>query len=251
MPVRYYDDYIEEDSRMNRLDFRIFSECRCQHTHDYPQILMPLQETLRIWIGDCEYDVTPQELCFIPPDMLHQCQFLSSLLVINTSWSMVDRKDMGILSYPLIVPLRNQMMQLVNLIRTEIEQNPDSKAVYHLYSYLYCKLIENFSTASIRYISEHYDQPITVTQLAELENYNVTYFNDWFKQQTGFPPSHYLRNVRISKAKELLETTGFSVMEIAAMVGYSSNSTLTRAFHSLTGMTPKEYRNRAFFEKTG
>lgn len=236
---------------MNRLDFRICSECCCQHTHNYPQILIPLQETLHIWIGDCKYDVTPRDLCFIPPNMLHRCQFLSSLLVINTPRSMVDRKDMGILSYPLIVTLRNQMMQLVNLIRSEIEQSPDSKAVYHLYSYLYCKLIENCSTASMRYISKHYDQPITVTQLAELENYNVTYFNDWFKQQTGFPPNLYLRNVRISKAKELLETTSFSIMEIAAMVGYSSNSTLTRAFHSLTGMTPKEYRNRTLFAKTG
>lgn len=236
---------------MNRLGFHICRECRCQHTHDYPQIIMPLQETLRIWIGDSEYSVTPRELCFIPPDMLHQCQFLSGLLVINIPRSMLDRKDMGILSYPLIVSLRDQMMQLVNLIRAEIEQNPDSKAVYHLYSYLYYKLIENCSTASMRYISEHYDQPITVMQLAELENYNVTYFNDWFKQQTGFPPSLYLRNVRISKAKELLETTGFSIMEIAAMVGYSSNATLTRAFHSLTGITPKEYRDRAAFAKTG
>jgi len=228
---------------MNRLNFHFCSECRCQHIHDHPQIIMPLEETLRISIGDGEYDVTPQELCFIPPAMLHQCQFFSSLQVINIPQSMIDKKDMGILSYPLIVPLREQMMQLINLIRAEIEQSPDSKAVHHLYSYLYCKLIENCSTASMRYISENYDQPITVTQLAELENYNVTYFNDWFKQQTGFPPNLYLRNVRISKAKELLETTGFSIMEIAAMVGYSSNSTLTRAFHSLTGTTPKEYRD--------
>jgi len=91
----------------------------------------------------------------------------------------------------------------------------------------------------MRYIIEHYDQSITVTQLAELENYNVTYFNDWFKQQTGFPPSLYLRNVRISKAKELLVTTGLSIMEIAVMVGYSSNSTLTRAFHSQTGINQR------------
>jgi len=103
----------------------------------------------------------------------------------------------------------------------------------------------------MRYISDHYDEPITVTQLAEMENYNVTYYNDWFKSQTGFPPSLYLRYVRISKAKELLTQTNFNIMEVAAMVGYSSNSTLTRAFHSLTGMTPKEYRECPCFKKTG
>ncbi|HML85738.1 MAG TPA: AraC family transcriptional regulator [Bacteroidales bacterium] len=110
--------------------------------------------------------------------------------------------------------------------------------------------MENCSTSSIKYISDHYDQPITVQQLAEIENYNVTYYNDWFKEQTGFPPHLYLRYVRINKAKELLIETDFSIMEIAVMVGYSSNSTLTRAFHSLTGMTPKEYRECPCFKKT-
>ena len=39
------------------------------------------------------------------------------------------------------------------------------------------------------------------------------------------------------------EYQGMKTMEIAVMVGYSSNSTFTRAFHSITGMTPKAYRS--------
>ena len=81
-----------------------------------------------------------------------------------------------------------------------------------------------------------------MNQLAEIENYNATYYSDWFKQQTGVSPSMYLRYIRINRAKELLEETDYTVMDIAVMVGYSSNSTFTRAFHSVTGMTPKEYR---------
>jgi len=230
--------------KMIKLDFQIYNECRGSHVHEtYSQILIPLKATLGISIGDTVYDVTPQGLCYIPPGMMHQCQFFGNLLVINIPRDMIDKKDTGILSYPLIIQMRSQMMGLVQLIQAEIEHNPDSKAVYHLYNYLHSKLIENSSTASVHYISQHYDQPITVAQLAKLENYNPTYFNDWFKQQTGFPPSHYLRYVRISKAKEFLETTEFSIMEIASMVGYSSNSTLTRAFHEVTGITPKAYRS--------
>lgn len=237
---------------MVKLDFRIYGECRASHTHElYSQIMVPLQTTLGIRIGDTPYDVAPQELCYIPPGMLHQCQFAGDLLVINVPRDMIDKKDMSMLSCPLIVRLRSEMAGLFRLIQAEIEHDPDSKAVYHLYNYLYSKLIEHGSTASMRYISRHYDQPITVSQLARLENYNPTYFNDWFKQQTGFPPSHYLRYVRIGKAKELLETTDFSIMEIAAMVGYSSNSTLTRAFHEVTGITPKEYRSATALGKTG
>ncbi len=45
-------------------------------------------------------------------------------------------------------------------------------------------------------------------------------------------------------------STNFSVMEIAVMVGYSSNSTFTRAFHNITGMTPKAYRECPCFKQS-
>jgi len=233
------------------LNFSICNECRGEHSHADPQILVPLEATMHILIGTTEYDVTPHELCLIPPDIRHQCNFLSQLLVINIPREALDRMKTGCMSYPLIIPIRNQITQLMELIQAELKQDANSKSVHYLYSYLYNKLMESCSISSIKYISDHYDEPITVKQLADIENYNVTYYNDWFKEQTGFPPNLYLRYVRISKAKELLVETDFSIMEIAVMVGYSSNSTLTRAFHSLTGMTPKEYRECPCFKKTG
>lgn len=60
-----------------------------------------------------------------------------------------------------------------------------------------------------------------------------------------------LRSIHISRAKELLEDTNYTVMDIAVMVGYSSNSTFTRAFHSIVGMTPKEYRDRMGMSDVG
>ncbi len=60
-----------------------------------------------------------------------------------------------------------------------------------------------------------------------------------------------LRSIRISRAKELLEDTNYTVMDIAVMVGYSSNSTFTRAFLSIVGMTPKEYRDRMGMSDVG
>lgn len=233
------------------LNFMIFNECHGEHSHDHPQILIPLEKSMHIRIGSMEYDITPQELCLIPPHIRHQCNFLSQLLVINIPKEILERKKPGWLSYPLIIPIREQITQLMILIQAELKQDPDSKSVHYLYHYLYSKLMENCAVPSVSYITQHYDQPITVQQLADMENYNVTYYNEWFKEQTGFSPNLYLRYVRIDKAKELLIETNFSIMEIAVMVGYSSNSTLTRAFHNLTGMTPKSYRECPCFKRTG
>lgn len=227
---------------VQKLDIQVYHECMGMHDHTYPQILVPLQDTMTISIGETDYQVTPQELSFVPAGMAHQCNYRGKLLVINLVGELTEKQDMVLLSYPLIVSMKGQIIQLVELIQQELKQNPQSKTVRYLYSYLYGKLIENCAAPSIRYIAEHYDMPITVNQLAEIENYNATYYSDWFKQQTGVSPSMYLRYIRINRAKELLEETDYTVMDIAVMVGYSSNSTFTRAFHSVAGMTPKEYR---------
>lgn len=236
---------------VQKLDIQVYHECMGMHDHTYPQILVPLQEAMAICIGETVYQVTPQELVLVPTGMAHQCNYRGRLLVINLVGSLSEKQDTALLSYPLVVSMKGQIVQLVELIQQELKQNPQSSSIRYLYSYLYGKLVENCAAPSIRYIAEHYDLPITVNQLAEIEHYNATYYSDWFKQQTGVSPSMYLRCIRISRAKELLEETHYTVMDIAVMVGYSSNSTFTRAFHSIVGMTPKEYRENIGVESAG
>ena len=54
-----------------------------------------------------------------------------------------------------------------------------------------------------------------------------------------FFPEFYLRCIRINKSNELLVNTNFLKRHGIAVMGYSSNSTFTRAFHNVTGMTPQ------------
>ena len=230
-------------------NIHLYKECTGAHSHEYAQILVPVQKNMPIQIGDTMYDVSPQELCFIPPETMHQCNFYVNLMVINLPDTFSESDDISMITYPLIVSMKGQIIKLIEIIQNELDHNPESTSVRHLYKYLISKIKENCSAPSIRYINEFYNLPITVDQLAKIENYNITYYNDWFKQKTGLSPSFYLRSIRVNKAKELLVNTRYSVMEIAIMVGYSSNSTFTRAFHHMTGMTPKAYRDCDCFKK--
>ena len=236
-----------------QLHIQWFTECYGEHWHSYPQLLVPLSGTMDILVGDVEYHVTTQKLCLVPPHTPHQCNYVGRLLALNLDPDKGQQREDQWLSYPVVISMCGQITQLVELIQKELKTNPQSSSVKYLYQYLYSKLLENCAAPSIRYLTEHYDLPLTVNQLAEMENYNVTYYNDWFKQQTGCSPSFYLRRIRIEKAQELLRTTEMSMTEIAVMVGYSSNSTFTRAFHTITHMTPKEYReaNQKLAHKAG
>ena len=55
-------------------------------------------------------------------------------------------------------------------------------------------------------------------------------------------PSEYLQGLRIEKAKEILNTTHYRVLDVALQVGYSNCSSFVRAFKAVAGVTPHEYR---------
>ena len=59
---------------------------------------------------------------------------------------------------------------------------------------------------------------------------------------TGATPHVYLANLRIEKARRLLTETAHPIIEIAAMVGYQSQSHFTKIFKAITGLTPRAYR---------
>ena len=63
-----------------------------------------------------------------------------------------------------------------------------------------------------------------------------------FVDETGMKWSDLLRRIRIISARELLSSSGIQITQIAAAVGYSSQSAFNRAFKVDTGLTPREFR---------
>ena len=155
---------------------------------------------------------------------------------------MIQQSDLTELSRQIIYSVRNEVYPLLNLIRLEVRENPNSASIQHLFYYLYGKMIEKNEYASLQYIRTHYHEDISIHQLAQLENYTPAYFVKWFRDKTGCSPSAYLRRFRVERAKALLGSTSYSILEIALLVGYNSHAALSRAFRTVTGITPQEYR---------
>ncbi|MGO8586822.1 helix-turn-helix domain-containing protein, partial [Rhizobium ruizarguesonis] len=63
-----------------------------------------------------------------------------------------------------------------------------------------------------------------------------------FKKATGLSPSHYLIRQRIAKARQLLQETNISIIEIGMSVGYSSHSHFAQIFRREAGVSPSDYR---------
>lgn len=90
----------------------------------------------------------------------------------------------------------------------------------------------------IQYIQEHYAEPVTNRELADLIHISEDRFNHLFKESMGMGPLRYISEIRLKKAKNLLEKKNCTVSEAALEVGYRDFNHFTRQFQKYYGCTP-------------
>ena len=95
----------------------------------------------------------------------------------------------------------------------------------------------------IEYVDANLHKPITLAEMAGVANLSLYHFGRSFKQAAGMSPAAYLLRRRIARAKHLLRGMA-PIAQVAFECGFSSQSHLGTAFKALTGVTPKQFRNR-------
>lgn len=95
---------------------------------------------------------------------------------------------------------------------------------------------------ALRLIREQLDRPWTVPLLAEAVSMSRSTFADRFRAATGETPMQSLTRYRMARAAEYLRGTSAGVREIARLVGYDSEVSVTKAFRRHFGTSPGAYR---------
>lgn len=92
------------------------------------------------------------------------------------------------------------------------------------------------------YIKENYAKDINTTSIAEHFNFTPAYLSKLFREYRSVTPSIYVIQIRIEKAKELLQSNqNCKIKEVAAYVGYEDPLYFSKVFKKMTGLSPKEY----------
>ena len=94
------------------------------------------------------------------------------------------------------------------------------------------------------YLNANLDQHITIESLAKHFCVNATTIKTVFRNEFGNSVAAHTKEHRMEKAATLLKTTDLSLGEIAASVGYQSQSKFTSAFKETFHILPKDYRSR-------
>lgn len=93
----------------------------------------------------------------------------------------------------------------------------------------------------LNYIEEHYKDG-SLSELAELMNYDLYWLSREIKKRTGKTYKELLQAKRMSQAVYLLTSSRLTIADIIESVGYDNTSYFYRKFRERYGVSPKEYR---------
>lgn len=95
---------------------------------------------------------------------------------------------------------------------------------------------------ALDFIHTHYEENITLEDIANAAFLSTYHFCRRFRKETGISCFQYLNRFRLAKAKELLDTTDFSITRVCYDVGFNSVTHCGRVFKQYEGCTPSAYR---------
>ncbi|MDT8859277.1 response regulator [Alkalihalobacillus sp. MEB130] len=93
------------------------------------------------------------------------------------------------------------------------------------------------------FIRKNYQKDIKLQEIADRFFLSREYISRKFKQEYNETITDYLMQIRIEKAKELLNNPHLKIYEISDLVGYQNDKYFIKVFKRRVGVTPSEYRN--------
>lgn len=153
--------------------------------------------------------------------------------------------------------LREQLMNEMLYIVHHAKESP-----FHLIGHLYLfldyltrsakstklvqssKMSDYYIKEAINYIEQNFQNNITIEDIAAVCGINRSYFGKIFRNSIGRSPQEFLMNYRMVKATELLKLTSLSIAEIGSAVGYENQLHFSRAFKTIYGISPREWRKQ-------
>lgn len=96
-------------------------------------------------------------------------------------------------------------------------------------------------TYAIGYINKHFNNPLTLEEVAQKCRYSTAHFCKQFKKYTGKSFVEYLTDLRIKHARNMLISQKLSVTQISYECGFGSVRSLNRIFREKYGCSPSEY----------
>ncbi len=246
------------------LSLRHYSHDQIAHSHEHVQLVFGLRGQLDFEIAGRGSRIGQQLLAVVPATTHHACGSPSGspsgshCLVVDVPPEAWLRERLGqhaepslrLLERPDTLRLSPAQQQLVNWLAASPINDPviAEQGTTLLLACLSggCEPAGERSPLPLAaidaHIARHLGHPLQVGDLARLAGLSVARLHARFVAETGLTPMEYVRQHRLRQGHALLRDSRLPVGEIAARVGYASQSAFTAALGRAFGCTPRELR---------
>lgn len=127
-------------------------------------------------------------------------------------------------------------MIVVLLKETYFKENPEHAKWFSFEAYDKTTIVNTI----VEYMNENYMRQVSLDKISRNMYLSPVYISKIFKEETGESPINYLIKVRLSKAKEILETGKHSIKAVAKSVGYEDPYYFSKLFKKYYGFPPSK-----------
>lgn len=96
--------------------------------------------------------------------------------------------------------------------------------------------------SALQFLAEHTSQSISVSDIASHCNVSGDYLTALFKEELETSPMRCLRDMRMNRAKELLNDPANTVLDVSDKLGFNDPHYFSRLFKRQVGVPPSEFR---------
>lgn len=198
-----------------------------------------------------EIRVSEGELIFIPKNTVYTGVYLAENTKIKiVQFDLVSGTLPEYLSSPVKIDLP-KASELIEAFFRPVENHTSSHPFYYLsclYNLLW-QIDESYSKAPAKYkklqsalseITEHWNKNEPVVYYANLCSMSEVNFRRLFKEYTGLSPIDYRNDLRLTNARNKLQSREYNVSEVAELCGFSNLSFFIRLYKKKYGYTPKK-----------
>ena len=247
------------------------------HWHTALEIIMPLEETFTVVTSSQEYHLDTGDIMVIPSGTIHSLQAPASgsRFIFILELDMFTRLPgfnyiLSLLSSPIHIKAdsNSDFYNAEAQIMMELAEHYWGKSITKEMNLCSCLLrffallgensVNNANrtsqnsaktdslmsrlTMALDYLDTHYNEDITLEEVAAIACFSKFYFTRLFKQYTNQTFYDYLSARRIKAAEQLLIIPNLQITEISLKSGFSSLSSFNRTFKRMKGCSPTEYR---------
>ena len=161
----------------------------------------------------------------------------------------------GYLKIPNNPDIRNCMERIINENQQKFPHYDTLNRIYFLELIIilsrqinkliqFQKNLENVHLkTALKMMHSEYCSDMSISVLAQKCNISTRYLRQLFISALGMNPITYCNNLKITKAKELLSRSDYSIKDIAYSLQYNTPQYFSKAFKNSCGLTPKKYRD--------